>query len=267
MYVFPGFVLYRASKQAFALIDSREVSLTFVSTRFTETGSVPSDTQVVGQTWAKCNKDGSPDRRFRDNYQIPLAHYGSLLFSTKDGLDVRYVCSNAKSAQDFVKAWTAFRLSFDGAPPAQASNSNFIAIGQQAVERFRIASEAFQAANKSFGDTVLAAAHAHVQDSTCKLTMSEDDFTVYAARVVDLIAAAKDLEEKVDMASGSANRRFQNAIQNLEDMWAKFAQVTDGRINGDEFVPFLNAITAFYKAQSEFFAANTTALEKNRRHR
>jgi hypothetical protein len=112
MYIYPGFVLYRASKQAFALIDSRDVQLRFVSTQFTETDPVPSDSQIVGRTWAKCNKDGSPDRRFRDNYQIPVAHYGTLLFSTADGLDVRYICSNARTADDFVKAWAALRASF-----------------------------------------------------------------------------------------------------------------------------------------------------------
>lgn len=108
MYVYPGFVLYRASKQAFALIDFRDVTLRYVSTQFTERETIPSDSQVIGHTWAKCNKDGSPDRRFRDNYQIPVAKYGTLLFSTKDGLDVRYFCSNARSTEEFVKAWMAF---------------------------------------------------------------------------------------------------------------------------------------------------------------
>src|SRR5262249_39716837 len=111
MYIFSGFILYRASKQAFALIESRDVTLRFVSTQFTETEPIPSDSQIVGRTWAKCNKDGTPDRRFRDNYEIPIAYYGTLLFSTPDGLDVRYICSNPRSVGDFVKAWTAFQMS------------------------------------------------------------------------------------------------------------------------------------------------------------
>jgi hypothetical protein len=49
MYVYPGFVLYRASKQAFALIDSREVTLTFRAQRFIEEMPIPSDTEVVGR--------------------------------------------------------------------------------------------------------------------------------------------------------------------------------------------------------------------------
>jgi hypothetical protein len=123
--------------------------LRYVSTQFTENATVPSDSQIVGQTWAKCNKDGSPDRRFRDNYQIPVAHYGTLLFTTDDGLDVRYICSNAKSADAFAKEWMAFRMSFTGlhqaenasdeAPPNDLSKA--IQYGKTALERFKTASE------------------------------------------------------------------------------------------------------------------------------
>jgi hypothetical protein len=112
MYVYPGFILYRASQQAFALIDFRDLQLRFVPTRFTETDPVPSDSGIIGYSWNKCNLDGTPDRRFRDNYQIPVAGYGELLFSTADGLDVRYICSNPEKAEEFVKAWAAFRSSF-----------------------------------------------------------------------------------------------------------------------------------------------------------
>jgi hypothetical protein len=80
MYVYPGFILYRASQQAFALIDFRDVQLRFVPTRFTETDPVPSDSRIIGYSWDKCNLDGTPDRRFRDNYQIPVARYATLLF-------------------------------------------------------------------------------------------------------------------------------------------------------------------------------------------
>src|SRR5260370_17966200 len=60
MYIYPGFILYRASRQAFALIDFHDVSLKLVSTQFTEADTVPSDSQIIGHTWAKSNKDGTP---------------------------------------------------------------------------------------------------------------------------------------------------------------------------------------------------------------
>jgi hypothetical protein len=112
MYIYPGFLLYRASKQAFALVDSREVTLTFSVSRFIEDKDVPSDARIVAHAWAKSNKDGSPDRRFRDNYQIPIALYGSLTFTSQRGLHEEYQLSNPALAERFAKAWILFQRSF-----------------------------------------------------------------------------------------------------------------------------------------------------------
>jgi hypothetical protein len=51
-----------------------------------EPDPVPKDSRVVGQTWAKANKDGSRDKRFADNYEIPIALYGSLVLKSDNGL-------------------------------------------------------------------------------------------------------------------------------------------------------------------------------------
>jgi hypothetical protein len=112
MYIYPGFLLYRASRQAFALIDFHEVSLSFRPVRFVEREAVPSDSQVVGNTWAKANQDGTPDRRFRGNHQIPIALYGALTFSSRSGLNEEFQLSNAAVAERFAKAWTNFQASF-----------------------------------------------------------------------------------------------------------------------------------------------------------
>jgi hypothetical protein len=117
LYIYPGFVLYRAGKQAFAIIDSREVHLTYRPERFIEDGPVPSDAQIVGRAWAKSNKDGSPDRRFRDNHQIPIVLYGSLTFTSSSGLHEEFQSSNSAPAERFAKAWNLFQASF--APAGQ----------------------------------------------------------------------------------------------------------------------------------------------------
>lgn len=115
LYIYPGFVLYRASRQAFALIDFHEVKLDFQPVRFIEEEPVPSDAQKIGEAWAKSNKDGGPDLRFRDNYQIPVVAYGDLLFSSASGLNEQYQFSNPALAQRFASAWEAFQKSFGAA--------------------------------------------------------------------------------------------------------------------------------------------------------
>jgi hypothetical protein len=114
MYIYPGFILYRASRQAFALIEARDVALAFQRVRFIEDQPIPADAKMVGQVWAKSNKDGSPDRRFRDNYQIPVALYGSLLFTSGSGLQEEFQISAAALGERFTKAWHEFQAMLSG---------------------------------------------------------------------------------------------------------------------------------------------------------
>jgi Protein of unknown function (DUF4236) len=107
--IYPGIVLMPRNDGAFALVDLREVELISHTLQFVEEYDVPADTQVAGYTWAKVNKDGSPDRRFNGNYQIPLAIYGRLLFMTAGGVEEEYQFSNASAAVEFARAFKAYQ--------------------------------------------------------------------------------------------------------------------------------------------------------------
>ena len=65
------------------------------TTRFIESESVPRDAQVVGQTWKYVNKSGGPDRRFKDNRQLPICLYGELELKSISGLNTVIMYSNA----------------------------------------------------------------------------------------------------------------------------------------------------------------------------
>jgi hypothetical protein len=54
------------------------------------------------------NKDGSPDRRFSNNFQIPLAEYGVAYFTTDTGLREEFMVSNFQRAEAFADAWEAW---------------------------------------------------------------------------------------------------------------------------------------------------------------
>ncbi len=108
IFFYPAFVLYFISPEAFALLEYKEVDLTYSPTGFIETGTVPPDSKVVGQTWVKTNKDGSPDRRFKGNYQIPVVQYGEFVFKSTTGMNEEYMVSNAGQAEAFNKSWKHF---------------------------------------------------------------------------------------------------------------------------------------------------------------
>ena len=106
--VYPGFILMHDGDDL-ALIDLREVKITYHQSRFLEKESLSADAVVVGHTWAKCNKDGSPDRRFANNYRIPIVTYGGLILESTTGLNVRYQFSSAEKAERFAEALTDYQ--------------------------------------------------------------------------------------------------------------------------------------------------------------
>ena len=63
-------------------------------TRFIESESVPKDAQIVGQTWMYVNKSGGPDRRFKNNRQLPICLYGELELTSSSGLNTILIYSN-----------------------------------------------------------------------------------------------------------------------------------------------------------------------------
>lgn len=103
--IYPGLILMERADGVFALIDIRDVALQHGSVNFIEEQPVPPDSVVVGHTWAKANKDGSPDRRFSSNYQIPICQYGLLRFASRSGLCEEYQFSNAHAAVNFGSAF------------------------------------------------------------------------------------------------------------------------------------------------------------------
>ncbi len=64
------------------------------TTRFVESGPVPTDARIVGQTWKYVNKSGGPDKRFKDNRQLPVCLYGELELTSPAGLHTVLMFSN-----------------------------------------------------------------------------------------------------------------------------------------------------------------------------
>lgn len=107
--IYPGLAVIPRTDGVFALIDLRELRIGVQGVRFHEDESVPKDAEVVGHTWAKTNKDGSPDRRFKENYQIPICLYGQIAFRSETGVTEEYLVSNANAALAFVEAAQAYQ--------------------------------------------------------------------------------------------------------------------------------------------------------------
>lgn len=111
-YLYPGFILYRVAREAFSVIEYHDVRGNASLLSFNEEEGVPSDSKVIGQTWAKSNKDGSRDRRFANNYQIPIVQYGLVTLKSDNGLWEEFEFSNPQRLMNFLNALNAFTSSF-----------------------------------------------------------------------------------------------------------------------------------------------------------
>lgn len=107
IYLFPVFAVYFAGEKNYGLLEYSDVTFARQLAEFVETEAIPADSKVLGHTWFKTNKDGSQDRRFKDNFQIPVAGYASLIFRSRTGLNEEYLVSNRESAQRFEQEWQA----------------------------------------------------------------------------------------------------------------------------------------------------------------
>lgn len=66
------------------------------TTRFIESSPVPKDARVVDHTWQYVNKSGGPDKRFKNNRQLPVCLYGELKLQSPTGLNTIIMFSNAE---------------------------------------------------------------------------------------------------------------------------------------------------------------------------
>jgi hypothetical protein len=109
LYIYPGFLVMPSKiSTAFALMDFRDLHFEHHAQRFIEEEGVPSDSQVVDQTWHYVNKNGSPDRRFSNNYKIPIVNYYEINFKSEKGLNESYQISSLEAGQAFAVAFEKY---------------------------------------------------------------------------------------------------------------------------------------------------------------
>lgn len=109
IYIYPAFVAIVDAQKKFGLVDIREIDFNFHRQRFIEEEKVPKDATVVDHTWAKVNKNGSPDKRFKDNYQIPICQYGDMELTSTTGLNEAYSISSYDKSEKFAVAMMEYQ--------------------------------------------------------------------------------------------------------------------------------------------------------------
>ena len=82
-------------------VDYNDFKISVSRVRFVEEESIPKDAQIIGHTWKYVNTNGTPDRRFKNNKQLPICLYGQVILRSSSGLNVEMQISNVQNAIDF----------------------------------------------------------------------------------------------------------------------------------------------------------------------
>lgn len=88
--------LFLIQKNKIGALNYSDISTSAHTTRFLESGPIPKDAEIVGRTWQYVNKSGGPDKRFKNNRQIPICLYGELELTSSTGLNTIIMFSNPK---------------------------------------------------------------------------------------------------------------------------------------------------------------------------
>ncbi|MBV7257870.1 DUF4236 domain-containing protein [Pacificimonas sp. WHA3] len=86
LFFLPDFLLV-VHKESVGAVAYDQLSIVWQDSNFIEEGAVPGDTTVLFHTWKHPNKSGGPDRRFANNYQIPVCLYESIHLASPNGLN------------------------------------------------------------------------------------------------------------------------------------------------------------------------------------
>lgn len=103
VYFLPDRVLIN-ERRSFTELSYPALHSTASATNFIESGTVPRDAQLVRTTWKYVNKKGGPDRRFKDNRQLPVLRYGELDLSSAAGFHALWQSSSPEAARALAAA-------------------------------------------------------------------------------------------------------------------------------------------------------------------
>lgn len=97
LYFLPDLVLVY-DQRSIGAVNYSDLRVEHGTTTFVEDGTVPRDARVIGKTWRYVNKNGTPDRRFSNNYRMPLVSYGQLNLAAPSGLELELQTSSDEAA-------------------------------------------------------------------------------------------------------------------------------------------------------------------------
>jgi serine/threonine protein kinase len=116
----PDCILVEKGKKVSAM-NYQDLVISSNYSEFMEAGVPPADARILRYAWHYINKNGTPDLRYRNNYQVPVTEATYVNLQSNRGLKLSLQASNRKNAEFFLDCLRAYKPSppVQQAPPAQ----------------------------------------------------------------------------------------------------------------------------------------------------
>ncbi|MEA5421032.1 hypothetical protein VB712_17540 [Spirulina sp. CCNP1310] len=88
----------------YSAIPYNEIKVFLEKLEYVEQESLPSDATVIGKTWKYVRRDGGPDRRFKNNRQLPIVKYAVVGFASAN-FTAYLIVSNSRIASAFTQSF------------------------------------------------------------------------------------------------------------------------------------------------------------------
>ena len=108
-YFLPDRVLVQ-KHAAVSVVRYANIQITQRNTKFIEDLAIPSDSKNAGRTWRFVNFDGTPDKRFKYNHELPILLYSELHIKNKSGLNEVILFSRPNAGLQLQEAMKTYSL-------------------------------------------------------------------------------------------------------------------------------------------------------------
>lgn len=71
-----------------------DIKVNYTNSNFVESLGRPRDSKLICMTWQFVNNNGTPDKRFKNNRQLPKLLYGCITITSSAGLNIQLLGSN-----------------------------------------------------------------------------------------------------------------------------------------------------------------------------
>ena len=106
LYILPDKMVIISGRKVGAF-DLSDLDIVVSDKQFIE-NVAPKDAQILSYSWQYVNKNGTPDKRFNNNRQLPVCRYGTISFKTQQGFNTLIYCSSVERTVEFSQTLKAY---------------------------------------------------------------------------------------------------------------------------------------------------------------